>query len=73
MKKKKLSQLSLKKTKIANFKNQPKGGADIAPPLTATICSSIITCFSCNLVCNSAECRTLNDINCADSINICNA
>ncbi len=73
MKKKKLNQLSLKKTKIANFKNETKGGKAAVSIVPISIpCPSIITCFTCDVYqCDSANCPTLDRINCPDSINIC--
>ncbi len=86
MKKKKLNQLNLKKTTIASFKNQAKGGKAIQPidisvsvtiPFcpsvpcgSITVCETITVCPTVN-VCESANCPSLDRINCPDSINIC--
>jgi hypothetical protein len=75
MKKKNISQLRLKKTTVSKLDQAIKGGKDIQAvsivPITLA-CPTIITCFTCNVYqCDSANCPTLDRINCPDSINIC--
>ncbi|XLS29292.1 hypothetical protein ACJD0Z_00385 [Flavobacteriaceae bacterium M23B6Z8] len=67
MKKKKLDQLKLKKTTVSKLDQKVNGGAASIIPITITI----VGCPTFDIFCQSAECPSLNEVTCADSINIC--
>jgi hypothetical protein len=67
MKKKKLDQLRLKKVTISKLDQKVKGGAKtVIIPVTITI-----ECPTFDIFCQSSDCPSLNQVTCADSINIC--
>lgn len=67
MKKKKLDQLRLKKTTISKLDQRIRGGAISIIPITITI----VGCPTFDIMCQSANCPSLNEVTCADSVRIC--